>query len=702
MKDTQQLQLLVCSANLGNEQPDPDSLAAWIPTDGACQAVLRQDAPYPVQSYHYSSSTNHNNHNNNNNTSTRSLEADNDVPSDASRYTDTDQFDMIVIGMQEATFDPPAGATASERSGPVIRIQVPVVQPILEKGVKKALDTVNNLTATRDHTKKTASIGVPDWSGGTAALHKMLELSLPSYQHVVSYQRGQMRLEVFTHAQQIDVRVLRTTAQNTGRGGLANKGGIVTELLVNEHTRLAFMTTHLEAHEGASKCAIRSSSLGDILGGTKTKLHDVSQTAHYTFVLGDLNFRTELPGSHFLSEEDHKARVWNWVATRNWQALNDADELQRELRNKNCLVGFQTLRCNFPPTFKVERQPGYQYIDKRRPSYTDRILWKTGHQMEQGVVPLVYEPIDVFASSDHKPIRAAFGVDLNDSFRMRPKLHRNHSHINLSTLLHRRNSQPNLRQPVVAHRDKLQLFVSGMACQLFPNRDLPPNPYLCLVSSPPDALQVSTSRWVQTKSLLFCQTLGKVGGQATTAQGWPRSSLQMSTNTPKWDGEEIHCQIQTHGADGSSLDLTGALLHLTIMNYNPSNQDSVVGTFTFNLVNLLRSCRRTSPETNSGSERDLQGKRGPRNLFRRSQAQTAVWNDPITSVDLDESICLNGMETGRIQCTIDAWWMDTAKALATRPGEDRRSAVHRYTIANQQRRGSNDMQPSSGASMNET
>lgn len=62
-----------------------------------------------------------------------------------------------------------------------------------------------------------------------------------------------MRLEILVRRQQIEASVIHVTAQNTGRAGLANKGGIAAELLINGTTRLSFVTAHLEAHEGRYK-----------------------------------------------------------------------------------------------------------------------------------------------------------------------------------------------------------------------------------------------------------------------------------------------------------------------------------------------------------------------------------------------------------------------------------------------------------------
>jgi len=56
----------------------------------------------------------------------------------------------------------------------------------------------------------------------------------------------------------------------------------------------------------------------------------------------------------------------------------------------------------------------YEYNEKRTPSYTDRILWHSADGMESNVMPFLYEPTPDFITSDHKPIRGAFAVKMND------------------------------------------------------------------------------------------------------------------------------------------------------------------------------------------------------------------------------------------------------------------------------------------------
>jgi len=234
------------------------------------------------------------------------------------------------------------------------------------------------------------------------------------------------------------------------------------------------MTAHLEAHEGAAHLQNRNKNLAEIFAGAKTdphyQMHDATVLSHHMFVCGDLNYRTNFLGdggddystskdkkkgkrdkmkrgiskavvsarkltspSHSsndgndvagatASKEErgkdngsHFARAKELVDAEDWKALNEGDELARALEKKDCLVGFETLPCNWPPTFKVARGEGYQYNEKRTPSYTDRILWKSAHGMEDNVVPFLYEPCPDFITSDHKPIRGGYVVKMKNA-----------------------------------------------------------------------------------------------------------------------------------------------------------------------------------------------------------------------------------------------------------------------------------------------
>ena len=195
------------------------------------------------------------------------------------------------------------------------------------------------------------------------------------------------------------------------------QGGIIVTLDIRG-TRLSFMTAHLEAHEGEAHYRGRNRSLVSILEGAKTDpnypLQDATIISHHMFVCGDLNYRTnfgvssaankngngntsnfglltkkimtpsettrstleDVPSSppndagvedKLAANGSHYDKAISLIDAKDWNALNDGDELAMALKKKECLVGFTTLPCNFPPTFKVARVEGYEYNEKRTP-----------------------------------------------------------------------------------------------------------------------------------------------------------------------------------------------------------------------------------------------------------------------------------------------------------------------------------------------
>jgi hypothetical protein len=547
-----------------------------------------------------------------------------------------------------------------------------------------------------------------------------------------------MRLEIYAHRQQVDVQVLHVAAQNTGLAGLANKGGIVAEVLVNSRTKLSFITTHLEAHEGQAKYQVRCNTIADILEGTKKhrRRPDVSCTSHYSFWMGDLNFRSELPNSDTLSDSDHKQQVMTMVSNKDWEMLNTIDELGRAIHTNKCLAGYQTLFCNFPPTFKVERDFGYQYNEKRRPSYTDRILWKPGHQLENMICPLIYEPIDDFTSSDHKPIRCAFNVEMNEPYSLRPKLLRSRRNLFTSTrsfICTSTDSRSRLRKEsrgrgvdrhdadtdgMIPSKDHLNLFISEIQCNIsWENKHVSnslPDPYICFVSDPEEIVKLKSTKQrskLRNKLALALRLKSRLKSMTVTDDGWPCTSTKKQSFSPDWEDEEIKVEIRTHGSNGLPIEISGAMLHICVIDHR-ADGDVLLGSFSFNLIHIIRKCCRTTLtdpsrlRLRSNRHANSSGKLGSSNSLgaannpssdihnsdpihkttnqrssvnhlmnhfnnysqlkqphertgARSSPKEALTDDnPIFGVDVNESLVLNGVVTGRIQCRIEAWWMD--------------------------------------------
>jgi hypothetical protein len=130
------------------------------------------------------------------------------------------------------------------------------------------------------------------------------------------------------------------------------------------------------------------------------------------------------------------------------------------------------------------------------------------------------------------------------------------------------------------------------------------------------------------------------------------------------------------------------MLLMTVMNYNPTAaEDTVMGTFSFNLANLLRqSTGMRSQQRGSGGQaaspsQRCKGRRVRRgsvfNVFApKSDNNLEEEEDPIAAVDVSEPLLKNGREVGFLQCTVEAWWMDESTARIIRvPQQDSANVV---------------------------
>lgn len=581
------LRVLVCSGNLGNAEPDVKSLEMWVPEDGSCQQVL-EDQKYP-------------------------LLVNNKGKVDYS-HGDASHFDLIVLGLQESTFIPKGftldlmgNAKKEEEEGEEeteVDFPFSVEHAAAGKGnststyisdptesiPSKIATAVSNLAAqTTVQAAKARDILV---ANSTSVLHKMLQNRLPSYTRHLSVQRGEMRLLIYSRTRKDNnhtVSIKSVRVQNTGTAGLPNKGGIVGQVQVNGTTTLAFVSCHLEAHEGLKKYKRRCSTMGDILRGTtSTPYPDVSLASHYCFVLGDLNFRTRYNGHIHVQEQ--LEQVQELIETKQWKELNEADELCKALASHECLFGFRTAFCNFPPTFKVERDTqGFVYQTKRTPSYTDRILWRTGNLLNKNIKPLCYEPIDDFTTSDHKPIRGAFDIQLNPTHFTVSECHRKAS---LLHHFHLRRSQAS-RDMINSANARLHIFVSDLQCDIFPMDDTGQSissmdSHICVISSPAKLLLPSRSSWEKV-TRAWNNLRGQVNarGDDDDVMRWPHTSVAKNTLNPSWGDEEIHCFLQEKDKHGQPNNVGGAVLHIFAME---SPDESVIGSFAINLEYLYRLC----------------------------------------------------------------------------------------------------------------
>uniref|UniRef100_A0A3Q1C6N8 Phosphatidylinositol 4,5-bisphosphate 5-phosphatase A n=1 Tax=Amphiprion ocellaris TaxID=80972 RepID=A0A3Q1C6N8_AMPOC len=219
------------------------------------------------------------------------------------------------------------------------------------------------------------------------------------------------------------LRGVQTESTRTGLGGYwGNKGGVSARMTVFGHP-VCFLNCHLPAH--MRNLEQRMEDFESILqqqqfeGGTATGVldHDV------VFWFGDLNFRIE----------DYDIHVVKCAIDSNkLPLLWERDQLNMAKNTESILEGFMEGPLNFPPTYKFD--VGTHTYDtsakKRKPAWTDRILWRlrrTGSPvpthnaaLQRGltswlggatkVTQHVYRSHMGFTISDHKPVSALFSL----------------------------------------------------------------------------------------------------------------------------------------------------------------------------------------------------------------------------------------------------------------------------------------------------
>ncbi|XP_037547958.1 phosphatidylinositol 4,5-bisphosphate 5-phosphatase A [Nematolebias whitei] len=203
---------------------------------------------------------------------------------------------------------------------------------------------------------------------------------------------------------------------------LGNKGGVSARMTMFGHP-VCFLNCHLPAH--MRNLEQRMEDFESILqqqqfeGGAATGVldHDV------VFWFGDLNFRIE----------DYDIHVVKCAIDGNkLPLLWERDQLNMAKNTESILEGFTEGPLNFPPTYKFD--VGTHTYDtsakKRKPAWTDRILWRlrrTGSpvpthnaSLQRGLTSWLGGATKViqhkylshmdFTISDHKPVSALFSL----------------------------------------------------------------------------------------------------------------------------------------------------------------------------------------------------------------------------------------------------------------------------------------------------
>lgn len=248
-------------------------------------------------------------------------------------------------------------------------------------------------------------------------------LAPKNYVKVSSIRMQGLLLLVFSKLEHLSfIRDIRETYTRTGVFGYwGNKGGVSIRLSFYGHL-LCFLNCHLAAHmQFASE---RVDEFEHIVETQSFECQKASRILDHRLVFwfGDLNFRIQDHEMHF---------VRSCIHSQTYDQLWSKDQLNLMKSEVRVLGEFQEGPLNFQPTYKfdVNSNDYDSSAKKRKPAWTDRILWRLTPQTsspqepeEDGEFSLkvrqdLYTSCMEYSISDHKPVVGLFTLELQKMFR---------------------------------------------------------------------------------------------------------------------------------------------------------------------------------------------------------------------------------------------------------------------------------------------
>ncbi|KAL3042908.1 hypothetical protein OYC64_020763 [Pagothenia borchgrevinki] len=333
-------------------------------------------------------------------------------------YVPTDAFRLHMVTWNVATAEPPEDVAS------LMQLDVQPPTDIYVIGLQEV-----NATPVRF----ISDLLVEDsWS------HVFMETLAPrGFVKVTSVRMQGLLLLVFAKQMHLPfIRNIQTTYTRTGIFGYwGNKGGVSVRFSFYGHM-VCFLNCHLAAH--MNYALQRVDEIEHIL---EKQDFDITDTPHVrdhkvVFWFGDLNFRIADHGLHFLRSSINSERL---------NLLWSKDQLTMMKKNEPFLQEFEEGPLNFKPTYKFNRNSDTYDTSgkKRKPAWTDRILWRikpktfpseddddkasisTVDETEEYPLLVIQDKYTCdmsYGVSDHKPVIATFSLELKKCYDT-PQVH---------------------------------------------------------------------------------------------------------------------------------------------------------------------------------------------------------------------------------------------------------------------------------------
>ncbi|XP_026761679.2 phosphatidylinositol 4,5-bisphosphate 5-phosphatase A-like isoform X1 [Galleria mellonella] len=228
-----------------------------------------------------------------------------------------------------------------------------------------------------------------------------------------------MLLLVYTQLKHVThLRDIEAQYTKTGLGGMWGNKGAVSVRFNIYGCSVCLVNCHLTAHEH-----LLADRINDYNTIIKQHIYHVSETTNilyhdYVFWIGDLNFRTDHPAGNSPSSEDIVALLKK-VEKDKYTSLLKHDQLLAVKDAGDAFSEFTEPEIQFPPTYKFTIGSD-EYDLKRKPSWTDRILYKVIANNYENITLradlISYNHIPHYTVSDHKPVVAQFNIKIRQGF----------------------------------------------------------------------------------------------------------------------------------------------------------------------------------------------------------------------------------------------------------------------------------------------
>jgi len=240
------------------------------------------------------------------------------------------------------------------------------------------------------------------------------------------------------------------------------------------------------------------------------------------------------------------------------------------------------------------------------------------------VIPLAYEPIESFTTSDHKPVRGAFYVTTNGTKSGRIVKASFGYRLRYGRLCKKRTTAKKLslrKLSTEMRMDDIHLFVSDLKCFNIEKKwkDDKDRKYHITISSDPIGIISLKPKKINNSDAIRQKFNDNKGTISTTQIIQPEDENEM-----EWGDEEIQLEIKPDS------DLTGALFYISLR-----SKKQVVGTIAMNLQNMV------TPDDNSDLDVD----------------------DGIKQIDVDQNLLKNGIIRGQLKCSMLFWHLDSSPLL---------------------------------------